>query len=156
MKNNLLPFIAITFFIALSSISCSKQNDALITQQTLQNYQTDIVGSWQLVQKGIELTMHEGHVCTDPQNMASDKITYVVKWENAAMDEKRDFKLSGDYNCYWKKQLSCKGSYKISNYGVLEVNNNCQNYIEKVEILTATNLVVKEGNLYFKFNKAEY
>lgn len=55
MKNNLLSFGAITFFIALTSISCTKQNDALITQQPLQNFQTDIVGSWQLVQKGVEV-----------------------------------------------------------------------------------------------------
>ena len=156
MKNSLLSFVAITFFIALTSISCTKQNDALITQQPLQDFRTDIVGSWQLAQKGVEVAMHEGHVCTYPQNMAADKITYVVKWENTTMDEKRDFNSSGDYNCYWAKQLSCKGTYKISNNGVLEVNNNCQNYLEKVETLTTTNLIVKEGNLYFKFKKADY
>lgn len=156
MKNNLLLFVVITFFIALTSISCTKQNDALITQQPLQNYQTDIVGSWQLIQKGVEVAMHEGHVCTDPQNMAADKITYVIKWENSVLDEKRDFQPSGNYDCYWAKQLSCKGSYKISNNGVLEVNNNCQNYLEKVETLTTTNLVVKQGNIYFKFKKSDY
>ena len=156
MKNNLQFFGAILFFVALTAISCTKQNDALITQQPLQNFQMDIVGSWQLVQKGVEVAMHEGHVCTDPQNMATDKITYVVKWENPAMAEKRNFEPDGNYYCTWTNQLSCKGTYKISNNGVLEVNNNCQNYLEKVETLTVTNLIVKEGNLYFKFEKEDY
>jgi hypothetical protein len=156
MKNNLFPFVAVAFLIALTSTSCSKENSTFIQSQKIQDFQKDIIGSWQLVEKGVEVAMHEGHVCTDPQNMAADKVTYVVKWENAVMDEKRDFQSGGNYDCYWTKQLSCKGSYKISNNGVLEVNNNCQNYLEKVETLTITTLIVKEGNLYFKFKKADY
>ena len=153
MKNSLLSFVAITFFIALTSISCTKQNDALITQQPLQDFRTDIVGSWQLAQKGVEVAMHEGHVCTYPQNMAADKITYVVKWENTTMDEKRDFNSSGDYNCYWAKQLSCKGTYKISNEGDLDINSNCQNNTVKIAGLTTIFLTVKDGNNYFKYRK---
>lgn len=156
MKNNLLPFISIALLIALTTTSCSKENSAFMTPQKTQDFQNDIIGSWQIVEKGVEVAMHEGHVCTDPQNMAADKITYVVKWDKDIMDEKRDFQPNGNYYCIWTKQLSCTGTYKISNNGVLEVNNNCQNFLEKVETLTTTNLIVKEGNLYFKFKKVDY
>ena len=155
MKNNLLPFIAITFFIALSSISCSKQNDALITQQTLQNYQTDIVGSWQLAENGVETEFGNMYNYLYDNHFTENKMSTTIKWENAKVDESQDFKQNGEYSCYLKKQLGCKGAYRISNEGDLDINSNCQNNSVKITGLTTIFLTIKDGNHYFKYRKID-
>ena len=78
-----------------------------------------------------------------------------IKWENAKDDESQDFQPNGNYYCTWTKQLSCKGTYKISNEGDLDINSNCQNNTVKIAGLTTIFLTVKDGNNYFKYRKID-
>ncbi len=155
MKNNLLPLRSLSFLMLISITSCSKTNDAIDSELTAQNVQTAIVGSWQFVEKGVDVAMHDGHICSDPQNMAQDKITYVVQWEKVASEEKRQFKPNGDYNTYVKTTLTCQGNYKVADSGVLEMNTNCENAISKIEKVPATYLIMRQGNNYFKYLKLD-
>ena len=78
-----------------------------------------------------------------------------IKWENAKIDESQDFKQNGEYNCYLKKQLGCKGSYRISNEGDLKINSNCQTNPVEIAELTTIFLTIKDGDNYFKYRKIE-
>ena len=106
MKNNLLLSVSLVVSTILSLTSCSKVNSNTDSEQTSQDIQTAIVGSWQFTEKGIEVAMHDGHICTDPQNMAQDKVTYVVQWEKVASDERRDFKQNGAFNRFLKSVMT--------------------------------------------------
>ena len=155
MKNNFFPLVTVALFALLSVTSCTKQNNSIDSELSTQNIQTAIVGSWQFVEKGVEVAMHDGHICSDPQNMAQDKVTYVVQWQNVASDEKRQFKPNGDYSTYVKTALTCQGTFKIADSGVLEMNTNCANTIEKIENVPATYLTIKQGSNYFKYLKLD-
>jgi hypothetical protein len=154
MKNISLTFAFIVFL--LGTTSCKKENiieDAtLISEQKQQELQTALIGSWQIIEKGVEVAMHEGHICTDPANMAADKITYIVQWNKTALDEKRNFKPNGGYSQY-SESATCQGTYKISKNAVLEVTTNCTNAFARIEELTLTFLTLKEGNTYLKYQK---
>ena len=155
MKNNLLSFVMVAFIVTLGTTSCSKQNDSFITEQTTLNFQTGIIGSWQLVEKGIETGPDNMHNCTYDNQSAENKMPTTIKWENAKDDESQDFKQNGEYSCYLKKQLGCKGAYRISNEGDLDINSNCQNNSVKIAGLTTIFLTIKDGNNYFKYRKID-
>ena len=139
-------------FVMLTLTNCSK-DATLVTEQSTQDIKTAIVGSWEFIGKGTEVAMHEGHICSDPENMAADKITYIINWEYTTGDEKQDFKQNGDYHRYRKSAIACQGSYKISEIGILELNTNCQNQSAKIEEVTPIFLTIKEGGSYFKYRK---
>ena len=143
MKNNLLSFVAVAFIVTLNTTSCTKENDSFTKELPTIDLQTAIVGSWQLIQKSAE--MNPTHICTYNG----------IKWQNTKDDESQEFKQNGEYSCYLKKQLGCKGSYRISNEGDLDINSNCQNNTVKIAGLTTIFLTVKDGNTYFKYRKIE-
>ena len=153
MKINLLPIVAMAFLAILGTTSCTKENDSFIKEQTTLDYQTGIIGSWQLVEKGIETRPDNMHNCTYDNHSTENKMSTTIKWENAKDDESQDFKQNGEYSCYLKKQLGCKGAYRISNEGDLDINSNCQNNTVKIAGLTTIFLTVKDGNNYFKYRK---
>ena len=157
MKNNFLPLLSLSILMLISISSCSKAdaNDAIDGELTAQNVQAAIVGSWQYVEKGVEVAMHDGHICSDPQTMAQNKVTYVVQLEKIASEEKREFMPNGNYNTYVKASLTCKGNYNIADKGILEMNTNCASTIEKIEQVPATYLTIKQGSHYFKYLKLD-
>ena len=155
MKNNLLLSVSLVVSTILSLTSCSKVNSNIDSEQTSQDIQTAIVGSWQFTEKGIEVAMHDGHICLDPQNMAQDKVTYVVQWEKVASDERRDFKQNGAYNSYLKSAMTCSGTYTVSIASILEWETNCEKAFAKVEKVSASNLTIKQGANYFKYQKLD-
>ncbi len=155
MKNNLIPLVLVSFLALISVTSCSKVNDTPDSELSAQSIQKAIVGSWQFVGQGVEVAMHDGHICNDPLNMAQDKITYVVQWTDIVSQERRDFKPNGVYNTYLKTALSCQGTYKIDDSGVLEMNTNCENAIGKIEKLPSSSLIIRQGNNYFKYHKLD-
>ena len=155
MKNNLLSFVAVAFIVTLNTTSCTKENESFTKEQTTLDFQTGIIGSWQLVEKGIETGPGNMHNCTYDNHSTENKMPTTIKWENAKDDESQDFKQNGEYSCYLKKQLGCKGSYRISNEGDLDINSNCQNNTVKIAGLTTIFLTVKDGNTYFKYRKIE-
>lgn len=141
-------------YALLGTTSCTK--DSSTTDSTLlkeHDIQTALVGSWQFVEKGVELAMHEGHICTDPENMPKDQITYILKWENASIDDNRNFKKNGAYSSYGEATTPCQGTYKVSAIGFLEVQNNCENYVCKIEEVTSQFLTIKQVNLYSKYRR---
>jgi hypothetical protein len=75
-----------------------------------------------------------------------------IKWGNLASDEKREFKQTGEFISHVKTTLSCQGTYKVSNNGVLDLKTNCQSYAAKIEGLSPTYLIVKEGERYHTAN----
>lgn len=154
MKNNFLP-LASALFALLIATNCTKQNNSVDNEFSTQRIQTAIVGSWQFVEKGLDVAMHDGHICPNPQNMAQDKITYVVQWQKAASDEKRNFMQNGNYNSYVESALACQGTYKVSDIGILEMNTNCEQVIGKIEQLPSDFLVIKQGSHYFKYHKLD-
>ncbi len=154
MKNNFLT-LATALFALLIATSCTKQNNSIDDELSTQSIQTAIVGSWQFVEKGVDVAMHDGHICPDPQNMAQNLVTYVVQWEKVASDEKRLFKPNGEYTTYLSSNLSCQGTYKIAESGVLETNTNCENAFGKIDKLPATFLTIKQGVNYFKYQKLD-
>ena len=153
MKKNLLPFVVVAFLVTLGTTSCTKENDSLIKEQTTLDFQTAIIGSWQLVEKGIETVPDNSDNYPFANQSSENKMPTTIKWENAKVDESQDFKQNGEYSCYLKKQLGCKGSYKISNEGDLDINSNCQNNSLKIAELTTIFLTIKDGNNYFKYRK---
>lgn len=155
MKNNLLSFVAVAFIVTLNTTSCTKENDSFTNEQTTLDFQTAIIGSWQLVEKGIETASVNGHNCPYDNQSSENKMSTSIKWENAKIDESQDFKQNGEYNCYLKKQLGCKGNYRISNEGDLDINSNCQNNSVKIDGLTTIFLTIKDGNTYFKYRKID-
>ena len=156
MKNNFLFFVMVVLTAAMTTTSCTKDNATTpSTEQTTLDFPKAIVGTWQIAEKGVEVAMHDGHVCTDPENRAADKITYMVQWEKATSDENQEFKSNGDYNTYQKSTLTCQGSYKISDSGLLEAQTDCDNYIAKIEALTTTILTVRQGSHFFKYQKLD-
>ncbi len=149
---SLVTFLAFTFVLGITG--CTKTADTtdatLSTELTMREFQTLLIGSWQVVEKGVEIAMHNGHICHDPN--AAGKITYEVYWRNFISDEKRNFKQNGEYSQY-SESATCQGSYKISQTGILEINTNCKNGIEKIETLTPSLLTVKQGSTFFKYRK---
>jgi hypothetical protein len=142
-------------FVGLTISSCSKvENTTLSTELTSPDIQTAIIGSWQIIEKGLEVEMHDQHACSQiGDNTTSAKTTTVVQWNNATIDETQNFEQNGDYNSYLKSILSCQGFYKIDNNGDLVIKNNCQILNEKIIELTSAFLTVKEGTRYFKYRK---
>ena len=159
MKNNSFLLVLAYAFLVLNTASCTKENgtvDAtLITEQTRQEMQTALVGSWQLVEKGVEMAMHDGHICTDPANMAADKITYMTHWETTQSDEKRTFKSNGTYSNYVNATLNCQGTYTVSNHATLDVSGGCSNTVVRIEALATNLLIVKEGMVSYKYRKLD-
>ena len=155
MRKNLSLWVSLTFLTLVSVTNCTKVNSTIDGELSAQKIQTAIVGSWQFVEKGVEVAMHEGHICPDPQNMAQDKVTYVVQWKKIVSDEKRFFKPNGDYTTYLSTTLSCQGTYKIAESGVLETNTNCENTIGKIDNLPTTYLTIRQGINFFKYQKLD-
>ena len=155
MKNNILPLLAVALIVTLGTTSCTKENDSFIKEQTTLDFQTAIIGSWQLVEKGIETESGNMHNCPYDNQSTENKLPTTIKWENAKVDESQDFRQNGEYNCYLKKQLGCKGTYRISNEGELDINSNCQNNSVKIAGLTTIFLTIKDGNNYFKYRKID-
>ena len=92
MKNNSIYLISMYALLAVSLYNCAKTEDVtLLKKQSTKEMQTAIVGSWLNIQKGVEVTMHDGHICTNSDNNADDKTTIAIKWANTASDEKRHF-----------------------------------------------------------------
>lgn len=145
--------------LILLLVSCKKEtvsvDSTLINEQTRLEMQTSLVGSWQIVEKGTEMAMYDGHICTDPANMSMDKMTYMVHWEKMSIDEKRLFKSNGTYDFFFNGGSISQGSYKVSNHAVLEVTNANQNSFEKIEALTPTLLIVSMGTVHYKFSKLD-
>ena len=159
MKNNSLLLVLAYALLVLNTTSCTKENapvdSTLITEQTRQEMQTALVGSWQLAEKGVEMVMHDGHICTDPANMAADKITYMTHWATADSDEKRTFKPNGTYSNYLNATLNCQGTYTVSNHATLDLVGSCPNAFARIEALAANLLIVKEGTVSFKYRKLD-
>lgn len=140
--------------VVVSLSNCTKAEDViLLNKQSTKEMQTAIVGSWLNIEKGVEMTMHDGHICTNSDNNADDKTTIAIKWANTASDEKRHFEQNGDYNSYVKTTLRCQGTYKIAGFGGLHLNTTCQNWSEKIVEVSSTLLIIKEGDSYFKYRK---
>jgi hypothetical protein len=158
MKNKTLLLIGAFALSMLGTTSCTKENievdTTLISEETRQEMQTAIVGSWQFVEKGVEIAMHDGHICNDP-SMAADKISYTTQWGKVSTDEKRTFKPNGNVSLYENATLSCDGTYTISNNGALDIKATCQNAFGKIETLTNTLLIVREGTVFYKFQKLD-
>lgn len=156
MKNIFRLFVIVAL-TAIFTVSCTKDNTApsTNTEQTTLDFQKAIIGSWQFAEKGIEVAMHDGHICTDPQNMPAGKITYIVHWAKVVSDENRAFKPNGEYNSYQKSILTCKGVYKISDNGLLESHTNCDDDVAKIEGITPTSLTVRQGTNYFRYQKLD-
>jgi hypothetical protein len=154
MKNNLIFLAMVAFSATMTVTSCTKTDNTSDVQITT-DFQKAIVGSWQIAEKGLGVAMHDGHICPDPENMSADKVTYVVQWEKAASDESRVFEQNRDYKSYVKSTLTCQGAYKISDFGLLEVQTNCENYVAKIEGLTKTALTVRQGSHFFKYQKLD-
>lgn len=138
-------YLVATALLISFMTSCTKEidtiEDTFFKEQSTSEMQSAIIGSWQLVDKSVE--MDDTHICSYNG----------IKWGNSAGDEKRDFKQNSDFSHFVKSTLTCQGSYKISDNGALDMNTNCQNYSEKIVDLTATFLTVKQGNRYFKYRK---
>jgi hypothetical protein len=158
MKTKFLLFALTVTLILCGTTSCKKEavlTDAtFISEQTRQEMQTKLVGSWQVIEQGVEVAMYDGHICTDP-TMAMDKMSYAVQWEKATTTDKRVFKTNGVYDLYFHDKLTCQGSYTVTNHAVLEINGACQNSFEKVVELDATHLTISVGTLYYKFTKLD-
>lgn len=153
MKNYLLFCVLVALPVTLSLTNCTKESAQSPTEQTTLDFQTAIIGSWQTIAKGVEIEMHDQRACSQMgDNTTSAKTTTVVQWENTAGDEKRNFKQNGDFSQY-SEFATCQGAYKISENGILEVNTNCKNGIEKIEELTSTFLTVRNGHTFFKYRK---
>ena len=150
MKNNIFLLYA---FAVLSFTNCTKEQN--LTEPITLDFQTGLVGSWQFVEKGVEVAFHEGHVCNSPMNMSQDKIAYSLRWDNVTSDEKRIFKKNGAYSHYLNKQLTCQGSYKIDENGVLDLTTECQSLSGKVVGLKTNSLIIQEGDNFFKFQKVD-
>ena len=155
MKNNILPLIAVAFIVTLGTTSCTKEKNSFTQEQTTLDFQTAIIGSWQLIEKGVETGPDNLHNCPYDNQSTENKLPTIIKWENAKIDESQDFRQNGEYNCYLKKQLGCKGTYKISNEGDLDINSNCQNNSVKIDGLTTVFLTVKDGSNYYKYRKID-
>jgi hypothetical protein len=154
---SLLAFLASTF-VGLNISSCTKVEDftdAPSTEISMPDIQTAIIGSWQIVKKGVEVEMYDQHVCSGMgDNTTSAKTTTVVQWNNATNDETQSFKQNGVYSQVSESAI-CQGSYKTSTNGLLEVKSNCKSYTEKIVELTAYFLTVKEENRYFKYRRLD-
>ena len=155
MKNNLLLLVVVAFTATMTLASCSKtdNNGAVFSEQTPQdvlNNQKAIIGSWQFIEKGVEVDMHNGQPCS-----FTGTKTPMVKWENATSNEQRDFMQNAHYSHYLEKQLSCNGSFSILNDASLTIQGNCQQASETIVELTATSLIVKGSNSYFKYRKLD-
>ena len=155
MKNNTFPFLAVAFMLTLGLTSCQKENSIYVNEQTTLDFQTAILGSWQLAENGIETEFYNLHNCPYDNHSTENKMSTTVKWENAKVDESQSFKQNGEYSCYLKKQLGCKGFYGISNEGDLDINSSCQNNSVKITGLTNIFLTIKDGNHYFKYRKID-
>ncbi len=154
MTNNLLFLAMVAFSTTMTVTSCTKTDNTSDVQIT-SDFQKAIVGSWQIAEKGVEVAMHDGHICTDPANMPANQITYVVQWQKASSDENRVFEQNSSYKSYLKSTLTCQGVYNISDSGLLEVKTNCDNYISKIEALTKETLTVRQGSNLFKYQKLD-
>ena len=155
MKNNLnlsVPFFLLTI---LCLTNCTKVNTTFDNEQAPKDIQTAIIGSWQVAEKGVEIAMHDGHICPDPQNMPQNQVTYVVQWEKIASDEKRDFKKNGEYNSYLKSAMTCSGTYNLTFANILEWDTNCEKSTAKVEKVTASSMIIKQGSNYYKYQKLD-
>lgn len=153
----ILPILGFAF-ILFGFTNCTKVEDTmdaeLFTEQRLSDVKTAIIGSWQIIEKGVEVVMHDEHICSGTANSTtSANTTTLVKWENATSLEKRDFRQNGDYNQSLTSALTCQGTYKIANNEILDVTTNCQISSEKIAQLTSHFLTVKEGNRFFKYRK---
>ncbi len=155
MKNNIILSVSLLFTTILCLTSCTKANSHIDSEQTSQDIQTAIIGSWQFTEKGVEIAMHDGHICPDPQNMPQNQITYVVQWEKVASDERRDFKQNGTFNRYLKSVMICSGTYKVSDAGILEWDTNCDKAFAKVEKIFASSMTIRQGGNYFKYQKLD-
>lgn len=155
MRNNFTLLITMSFLILLGLISCTKeQGVAPITEETLKNFETGIIGSWQLVEEGTPKIIIEIDTCGC---LTSTLITkpITIEWKSARDDEKRAFKQNGAYSRYLKKQLTCQGTYKITSEETLEVTSNCPNFSEKIVALTTVFLTIKDGNSFYKYRKVD-
>ena len=136
--------------------SCMKDNSTieaiLPTELSIKNVETNIVGTWRLIEKGIDLKQYENHVCTAPESMMKNQ--YMIVWSKTTNDEKRNFKENGDYNSYLKTTLSCQGTYKITNGDALEMITTCLNFSEKIVGLTSDLFIIKEGEHFYKYGKS--
>lgn len=158
MKTNFFFSALAVTLILCGTTSCKKENvtpDAtLISEQTRQEMLTNLIGTWQVAEKGVEVAMHDGHICTDP-TMVMDKMTYIVKWDKVANDDTRTFKSNGDFNHYENAILTCQGTYTVSNHAVLEINSACPSSFERIEALTPTLLTIGVGTFHYKFTKLD-
>ena len=157
MKNNLTLWVTLAFLTLLGVTNCTKVADTteanIFTEQTpqeIQNNQTAIIGSWQFVEKSVDVKVHK---CTG--TILGNMPKLMIQWDNATTDEKRDFKQNGDYSRYLKNELTCQGAYKIGDDGALVVQSNCPNFSEIIVGLTTTFLTLREDNTYFKFRKVD-
>jgi hypothetical protein len=154
---SLLAFLASTFVGFIIS-SCTKVEDFTdappSTEQLKPNIQTAIIGSWQIVEKGVEVEMQDQHVCSGMGDNKTSAKTTVVQWNNVTIDETQSFKQNGVYSQVSESAI-CQGSYKTSINGELEVKNNCKSYTEKIVELTAYFLTVKKENRYFKYRRLD-
>lgn len=154
MKNNLTLWVLLAFLTLLGVTNCTKEEDTteanIFTEQTpqeIQNNQTAIIGSWQFVEKSVDVKVH-----TCPGTVLGNMSKLMIQWENVTNDEKRDFKQNGAYYQY-SESATCQGSYKISENAVLQVISNCKSLSEKIVGLTSFFLTIKEGDNYFKYRK---
>ena len=152
--------LALSFTVVLfGTTSCKKENvtvDAtLISEQTRQGMQKALVGSWQIAEKGVEVAMHDGHICQDPTTMAADKLTYAVQWEKVENTDRRTFKSNGDYSQYLNATFMSQGTFTVSNHAVLEIKSDNQSSYEKIEELTSSLLTISQGTLHYKFRKLD-
>jgi hypothetical protein len=86
--------------------------------------------------------------------LGNNTTTTVVQWNNVTNNDTQSFKQNGVFSQV-SESKTCKGSYKTSINGVLEVKSNCKSYTEKIVELTAYFLTVEEENRYFKYHRLD-
>jgi hypothetical protein len=154
MKTPALLSILASLLLMLNTISCTKENSSietpLLNDQSIAQIQTNLLGSWTLIEKGVEIDQHNGQPCgfTGTKNP-------MIQWSNALADEKRAFTLNGGYSRYVNSTLTCEGTYKITYVGTIELTTNCQNAVETVQALTVNSLIVRDGMSFRKYSKVE-
>lgn len=157
MKNNSFFWVLAFALTLFGTTSCTKENtppDAtLISEHTRQILQQNLIGSWQLAEKGVEVAMHDGHICPDPANMAAGTVTYIVNWGKVSAEDTQVFKSDGSYRQGLTPTLTCSGRYTISNHAVLEIISDCKSSSARIEELTPTGLIVKDGALHLKYHR---
>ena len=155
MKNKMSKMVKTIAYASLTLLlgftACTKTDVMMDTLLTPQALQTALVGSWQLVEKGKEVVLSNGHICTETEH--DNKATTAINWKKVTVDDYQAFQQNGTYTRFVDKKLTCQGTYSITENAVIEINAECQSIPEKIVDIKATVLILKEGHNYSKYQK---